>query len=61
PSGSGSQSSIVGSDTVTSVAWADWSNILAVGTNRGHVHIYDVTTQKRLQSMCKHTSRVGTL
>ncbi|CAF4187436.1 unnamed protein product, partial [Rotaria magnacalcarata] len=30
PSGSGSQSSIVGSDTVTSVAWADWSNILAV-------------------------------
>jgi cell division cycle 20-like protein 1 (cofactor of APC complex) len=25
------------------------------------VHIYDVTTQKRLQSMCKHTGRVGTL
>ncbi|CAF2592792.1 unnamed protein product [Rotaria sp. Silwood2] len=61
PSGSNNQSSIAGSDTVTSVAWADWSNILAVGTHRGHVHIYDVTTQKRLQSMCKHTSRVGTL
>jgi len=26
-----SGSNIVGSDTVTSVAWADWSNILAVG------------------------------
>ncbi|CAF0984685.1 unnamed protein product [Adineta steineri] len=61
PSGSSNQSNIIGSDSVTSVAWADWSNILAVGTNKGHVHIYDVTTQKRLQSICKHTSRVGTL
>lgn len=61
PAGSNNQTNIVGSDTVTSVAWADWANILAVGTARGHVHIYDVTTQKRLQSMCKHTSRVGTL
>jgi cell division cycle 20-like protein 1 (cofactor of APC complex) len=33
PSGSNNQSNIVGSDTVTSVAWADWSNILAVGKN----------------------------
>ncbi|CAF3027863.1 unnamed protein product [Rotaria sp. Silwood2] len=33
PSGSNNQSSIAGSDTVTSVAWADWSNILAVGKN----------------------------
>ena len=31
PSGSNNQSNINGSDTVTSVAWADWSNILAVG------------------------------
>lgn len=31
PSGSSNQSSIVGSDTVTSVAWAEWSNVLAVG------------------------------
>jgi cell division cycle 20-like protein 1 (cofactor of APC complex) len=33
PSGSSNQSNIAGSDTVTSVAWADWSNILAVGKN----------------------------
>jgi cell division cycle 20-like protein 1 (cofactor of APC complex) len=33
PSGSNNQSNINGSDTVTSVAWADWSNILAVGKN----------------------------
>lgn len=33
PAGSTNQSNIVGSDTVTSVAWADWSNILAVGKN----------------------------
>jgi cell division cycle 20-like protein 1 (cofactor of APC complex) len=33
PSGTNNQSNIVGSDTVTSVAWADWSNILAIGKN----------------------------
>jgi cell division cycle 20-like protein 1 (cofactor of APC complex) len=33
PSGSSNQSNLAGSDTVTSVAWADWSNILAVGKN----------------------------
>lgn len=32
-----------------------------LGTHRGHVHIYDVTTRKRVQSMCKHTNRVGSL
>ena len=31
PSGSTNQTNLAGSDTVTSVAWADWSNILAVG------------------------------
>jgi cell division cycle 20-like protein 1, cofactor of APC complex len=31
PTASNNHSSIVGSDTVTSVAWADWSNVLAVG------------------------------
>ncbi|CAF3632235.1 unnamed protein product [Rotaria socialis] len=52
---------IIGSDTVTSVNWSEWSNIIAVGTQRGHVHIYDVTTRKRIQSICKHTNRVGVL
>ncbi|CAF3636832.1 unnamed protein product [Rotaria sp. Silwood1] len=52
---------IIGSDIVTSVNWSDWSNILAVGTQRGHIHIYDVTTRKRIQSICKHTNRVGVL
>lgn len=32
PSGTSNPTNIVGSDTVTSVAWAEWSNILAVGT-----------------------------
>ena len=31
PPGSSNPANIVGSDTVTSVAWAEWSNILAVG------------------------------
>ena len=32
-----------------------------LGTQRGHIHIYDITTRKRLQSICKHTNRVGVL
>jgi cell division cycle 20-like protein 1 (cofactor of APC complex) len=32
-----------------------------LGTHRGHVHLYDVTTRKRIQSICKHTNRVGVL
>ena len=32
-----------------------------LGTQRGHIHIYDVTTQKCLQSIRKHTNRVGVL
>ncbi|CAF4570251.1 unnamed protein product [Rotaria sp. Silwood1] len=32
-----------------------------LGTQRGHIHIYDVTTRKRIQSICKHTNRVGVL
>ena len=34
---------------------------LSKGTQRGHVHIYDITTRKRVQSICKHTNRVGVL
>jgi cell division cycle 20-like protein 1, cofactor of APC complex len=34
---------------------------LCLGTHRGYIHIYDVTTRKRLQSICKHTNRVGVL
>ncbi|CAF1118059.1 unnamed protein product [Didymodactylos carnosus] len=49
------------SDSVTSVAWADRASLLAVGTHRGHVHIYDVQTQKRVQTISKHSGRVGAL
>ena len=35
--------------------------VLCLGTQRGHIHIYDITTRKRVQSICKHTNRVGVL
>ena len=39
------------------------SSLLSVcsGTHRGYVHIYDVTTRKRLHSIFKHSNRVGVL
>ena len=35
--------------------------IIFLGTHRGFIHIYDVVTRKRVQSIGKHTNRVGVL
>uniref|UniRef100_A0A8R1DEJ6 Fizzy-related protein homolog n=1 Tax=Caenorhabditis japonica TaxID=281687 RepID=A0A8R1DEJ6_CAEJA len=48
-------------DNVTSVQWCDKGDLLAVGTNRGIVQIWDVTTQKKVRDMTGHTSRIGCL
>ncbi|KAL5269841.1 hypothetical protein ACHWQZ_G003343 [Mnemiopsis leidyi] len=49
-------------DTVTSVGWSDRSsNILAVGTNRGCVQLWDTQAQKRTAIFESHESRAGAL
>lgn len=46
-------------DNVTSVAWAERGNLVAVGTHKGYVQIWDVTTNKKLNTLDGHTARVG--
>ena len=48
-------------DGVTSVAWAERGRLVSVGTHRGTVQIWDVTTCKRLTTMKGHSTRVGAL
>lgn len=48
-------------DSVTSVAWSDKSNLLAVGTQSGLTQVWDVTANKKLSSFPGHTARVGAL
>lgn len=49
------------SDTVTSVGWLDNGAHLAVGSNRGYVHIYDSRTLRKVRTNAGHTGRVGTI
>lgn len=51
----------LGNDVATSVSWMNSNEHLAVGTNSGRVHIYDVVTGKRLRSMDGHNLRVSSL
>ena len=58
PSAGNNQSNIVGSDTVTSVAWADWSNILAVGKivhSSPCTPAHIIHAQGRIVAMCTST------
>ncbi|XP_023325229.1 fizzy-related protein homolog [Eurytemora carolleeae] len=48
-------------DTVTSVSWAERGNLVAVGTHRGYVQIWDVTANKKLNVLEGHSARVGAL
>ncbi|KAF2110412.1 WD40-repeat-containing domain protein [Lophiotrema nucula] len=48
-------------DTVTSVNWIQRGSHIAIGTNRGHVQIWDAQSQRRLRTMLGHTARVGAL
>lgn len=48
-------------DMVTSVSWSKKGSHLAVGTNLGEVHIWDINKVKKVRSLEGHTARVGTL
>lgn len=45
-------------DTVTSVSWAERGNLVAVGTHRGYVQIWDVTANKKLNVLEGHSARL---
>ncbi|TMW65114.1 hypothetical protein Poli38472_009281 [Pythium oligandrum] len=49
------------SDCVTSVAWSQRGTHLSVGTNTGHVQLWDVASGKKVRTMTGHVARVGTL
>ena len=49
------------SDTVTSVAWSDRGQYVAVGTHKGYVQIWDAATNRKTVSFSRHTARVGAL
>ncbi|CAF1236313.1 unnamed protein product [Adineta ricciae] len=49
------------SDTVTSVAWSDRGQYVAVGTHKGIVQIWDAQTNRKTASFPRHTARVGAL
>jgi len=48
-------------DTVTSVSWAERGNLVAVGTHRGYVQIWDVMANKKINTLEGHSARVGAL
>ncbi|XP_036596331.1 fizzy-related protein homolog [Trichosurus vulpecula] len=48
-------------DSVTSVGWYERGNLLAVGTQRGFVQIWDVDAKKKVSTMEGHKARVGAL
>ncbi|ORY19663.1 putative cell cycle regulatory protein [Clohesyomyces aquaticus] len=48
-------------DPITSVNWIQRGSHIAIGTNRGHVQIWDAHAQRRLRTMTGHTQRVGSL
>ncbi|KXS20184.1 cell cycle regulatory protein [Gonapodya prolifera JEL478] len=51
----------LGSDTVTGVSWSGKGNVLAVGTNKGYVQLWDVAKGKMFRSMRGHGARVGSI
>ncbi|XP_065216805.1 fizzy-related protein homolog [Planococcus citri] len=48
-------------NTVTSVAWNDRGNYVAVGTHHGYVQIWDVAVSKLVCKLTGHSARVGAL
>ncbi|CAI5503085.1 unnamed protein product [Closterium sp. Naga37s-1] len=49
------------SDAVCSVSWTQRGTLLAVGTNNGHVQVWDVVKGRRVRSMGGHRVRVGAM
>uniref|UniRef100_A0A4X2LJG8 CDC20/Fizzy WD40 domain-containing protein n=1 Tax=Vombatus ursinus TaxID=29139 RepID=A0A4X2LJG8_VOMUR len=48
-------------DCVTSVGWSEQGNLVAIGTDKGFVQIWDVAAEKILCTVEGHTARVGVL
>ncbi|XP_013781669.1 fizzy-related protein homolog [Limulus polyphemus] len=48
-------------DSVTSVSWAERGHLVAVGTHKGYVQVWDVTANKRISVLEGHSARVGAL
>ncbi|XP_003744594.1 fizzy-related protein homolog [Galendromus occidentalis] len=48
-------------DTVTSVSWSERGNLVAVGTNKGLVQVWDVLATKKTACFPGHSARVGAL
>ncbi|KAF2360131.1 WD40 repeat [Trinorchestia longiramus] len=48
-------------DSVTSVSWSDRGDRVAVGTHKGLVQVWDVSSNKRLSVLDGHSARVGAL
>ena len=48
-------------DLVTSVAWCESGNQLAVGTNSGFLQIWDTIKYKIIRKLDGHDSRIGAL
>ncbi|ELU13266.1 hypothetical protein CAPTEDRAFT_217889 [Capitella teleta] len=51
----------VDGDSVTSVSWNERGNLVAMGTHKGYVQIWDVSTTKKINTLEGHTARVGAL
>nr|CAD7603229.1 unnamed protein product [Timema genevievae] len=48
-------------NSITSVAWNERANSLAVGTHHGYVQVWDVSVNTLVNKMKGHTGRVGAL
>lgn len=48
-------------DSVTSVAWAERGHLVAVGTHKGLVQVWDVAASKQTTLLQGHSARVGAL
>ncbi|GIX90409.1 hypothetical protein CDAR_77231 [Caerostris darwini] len=48
-------------DTVTSVSWAERGHLVAVGTHKGYVQVWDVGGNKCISILEGHSARVGAL
>ncbi|MGH0180681.1 UNVERIFIED_CONTAM: hypothetical protein FKN15_021064, partial [Acipenser sinensis] len=48
-------------DSVTSVGWSERGNLVAVGTHKGFVQIWDAAAGKKTSTLEGHTARVGAL
>ncbi|XP_058798503.1 fizzy-related protein homolog [Phymastichus coffea] len=48
-------------NSVTSVAWNERGNLVAVGTHHGYIQVWDVTTNKQVNKLVGHSARVGAL